>query len=493
MLFEGWLGFPLNENIQAAKIFMQKRFAQFKNKSFSDLSQEELKQAIENENYKKIIQLTQKNSGYALPFLKFHFNQKVPIRNLQQLQDWLVKNPSLISRFPMSVEKYSSMENQGEITGFEALNDAIRTLERNMEARWLVDRLPSKLKNEYRALPEEKQTEFLNLAHSLKELDGDDPNKSITKRLLDKIKAMESDDMESVIKYCSDYINGYQNLDLKKKMEDIANLSPGAGILYFKYPYLAISVRNEETQKKLFKIANWCINRGNWKDYAGKKGLQINIFNYSLPPNDPMFLTGTTVYYDGRIRASHDLNDGQLLKGNGANDIKTHLLNLGYPKELSTSIGDSLAEEIKIKSTLERLLSSISDGTKIGLNRKEMILSELFGVASDSLRGDYKEKAWEEIVLVVTKILNSSKVITLDGILDFFMEYGILSEAALRVYESFLKGSITSDERKKVYQASESIFDELEKYYNMGFRKQENTRMDSILKSKSNILSKVSS
>jgi hypothetical protein len=61
------------------------------------------------------------------------------------------------------------------------------------------------------------------------------------------------------------------------------------------------------------------------------------------------------------------------------------------------------------------------------------------------------------------------------------------------VYESFLKGSITSDQRKKVYQASESIFDELEKYYNMGFRKEENSRMDSILKSKSNILSKISS
>ena len=35
----------------------------------------------------------------------------------------------------------------------------------------------------------------------------------------------------------------------------------------------------------------------------------MNIFNFGTDPSDPLFLTGTTIYYTGKVRTSHDIND----------------------------------------------------------------------------------------------------------------------------------------------------------------------------------------
>lgn len=495
------------EDVKAAKVFMQKKFAQKANKNFSDLTQDEIKKAVEDRSFQKILDLTRSSPGYALPFVKFHFDQGIPInissqnpteeiRDLKNLQKWLTQRGNLISRLPKTIDQYSSQladPKSGQISGFEALTDAIRSLERNLSAKWLVDRLPQKQRNEFRQLPDEKQQDLYNIANILTELDYNNPEKPITKRLLSKIKAMEQDKLEDLIAYCKNYVQSYKDSDIQKKMDQISEISPDAGIIYFEYPYLVLTIRNEIAQKKLCSIANWCINRGSWSSYAGTKGLQINIFDYSLPPSDPMFLTGTTISYNGKVIASHDLNDAGLLNPN--NEISAHFKSLGYPQEVVNSIVETIPEEIEIKKTLEKILPA-GNLSKGDMRMREGILVSLFGIANQNLQGNIPEKSWILTVETVAKILREDGTLKPKEFVDFFKENGIFSKAGLSVFNSMLIQHTNQKDREKILQSTELIFDELETLYNLAFSKGKDMKpvldkTKSLMKNKNEILSEL--
>jgi hypothetical protein len=506
MLFEDWGScLVLNEDIKSAKLFIQKKFAENKKKKISELTREELDKSLENPGFQKILELTDKNPGYILPFLRFHFDQGIPIKNvvndeeiqtLEKLQDWLSQKGHLISRLPKSIDQYSLKKNDSdqEVKGFEELADAIRTLELNLSSKWLVDRLPIKPRNEFRGLPSDKQQELFNIAKTLTRLDEDDSEKTITKRLLDKIKAMENYPIKEILDYCNNYVLAYQNVDIQKKMKEISEISPEAGIMYYEFPYLALSIRNEKAQKKLCSIANWCINRGSWNSHAGKTGLQINIFNYSLPPSDPMFLTGTTINYDGVITHSADLNNNIIVGYKKNKEISSLLKSMGYPNELVDVIKNSLPEEIEVK----KVLDTVEDYSKSNdhLTFKEKILSLLYGTASKNIKGDMDDKSWTSVVNVVTSILEKENLLKLEDILDFFEENGIFSNSSLMVFNVLFKKHTSSEQRKIIYQSSESIFDQIERLYQksvLGGSKMESTlkKAESLLKERDSILSKI--
>ena len=78
--FNAWLETKsINENIASAKIFMQKMYARELDKSQSTLTKEEQDRALENPDYLRINKLVNPWPGYMLPFVKFHFEQGIPI------------------------------------------------------------------------------------------------------------------------------------------------------------------------------------------------------------------------------------------------------------------------------------------------------------------------------------------------------------------------------------------------------------------------------
>ena len=119
-----------------------------------------------------------------------------------------------------------------------------------------------------------------------------------------------------------------------KKVAELEELEPEAGVIYSDDQYLVMSMRTENAQKKLCSVANWCINRGSFSSYA-TDAVQLNIFNFGTDPSDPLFLTGTTVYYNGRVRTSHDINDRHIMK---SSDPAEHLSQLGYPDSLVSNV-----------------------------------------------------------------------------------------------------------------------------------------------------------
>jgi hypothetical protein len=458
----------LNENVQGAKAYIKKLYAEKYKITVNDMSPDDVRKALGDQRFKAIIELTEKNPGYALPFLKFTMEQRVSpyrgsyadeeISNLPMLMNWIQKNPLLVSRLPRKIEEYSNSMKIDGVSGFEKLADDIRTLERELSVRWLVDTLPIKPRNEYKNLTAEKKKELVNIGVKLNELDKDDLERTITKRLTSKIKAMSNYSIWDIVDYMNNYVKGYTTSDLQNKLEQIRDLSPGAGILYNDYPYLALSMRTEQAQRKLCSVANWCINRGQFKEYASDS-LQINIFNYSLPSSDSMFLTGTTIKYSGKVSTSHDINDLYIKKSDSP---KEQFISMGYPLNFVNSIIKEFPTEISIRKLLDQL-DKIHGPKKNNSDSK--FISHILGIADQSLQGRTGDSEWANIVSIVVQILDQSSEFFEANLLEFLEEYGVYTQSGLKVLEDIIAPRISKEQINSIYNASIETFDEINRLY----------------------------
>lgn len=446
----------ISENVAAAKVYIQKDYAKKKSLDYKDLTPEQKNDALNNASYKRIIDLIGNHHGYAGPFVKFHFEQGVPIsgrsgddseiRDLSALLKVLLTKKHIVPRLPMKLEQYSSLEKEGALTGFEKLTDAIRTIQRADGAKWLIDRLPSNLRDQYRKMGKEDQNSLINAAYSL-----DEYGKEITDRLLDKIKAMSSWNISKVIDYINEYLSGYSNSGMKKKMNEIKKLEPQAGILYFDDKYLAISVRTEEAQRKLCSIANWCINRGHFKIYKNK-AVQINIFDYMKDLTDPLFLTGTTIGYDGKVTASHDINDDSIIK---SKDYMEHFKSLGYPDYVLKALAEKIPLEIISSEIMEEI------GINHRLNDVRKIVQKLVELKKKSISGEVSDEYWNKAIEVVSSIIKENIETYRNPLIKIFIDLGIVSYTALSIF-NYLIDNVTKEEAKKIIDRTEETLDYME-------------------------------
>jgi len=485
----------LTENIAAAKSFIQKEYAKKKQIDPKDLTQEDKEKALDNRAYKEILKLIGDKHGYASAFVKFHFEQGVPInlpgradgdgeiRDLASLFNLMITKKHVVSRLPMNLDQYSSAKNIDGVNGFEALTDAIRTIERADGAKWFIDRLPKKSRDGFRNMSSESKQMVINAAYSLEEL-----GKEATERLLSKIKAMDSWTIEQVMDYASNYLSGYSNLEMKKKMDEIAELEPGAGVLYFDDKYLAITVRTDKAQKALCSIANWCINRGSFNSYAGEgkhgKGIQVNIFDYTKDPTDPYFLTGTTIDYTNRVTASHDINDRSIRKGT---EPEVHFKGLGYPQNMV----DDLMENIPIEIATKKIMDNLGTANTLDM------IKNLVQLRKGLIAGKVSDVIWEKALQISSDIIKEDSDIKIRAIIDVFKGSGIITENGLAVFKSMVGDNYTKDDAEDIISRSEKTFKDIEnlmELYDEGAIT--NLKMDydllkNILKTQDQIISKL--
>jgi hypothetical protein len=462
--FSEWSVFDsMNENVQEAKKIIKKHYAdKVFRKPLGEMNDSEINQALSDRNYKSILNLTKKNPGYSGPFVKFAFEQNVPIsatggeeiRSLKQLINWINGRKQIISRLPRRIEDYANSREIEGVSGFEKLADDIRTIERRISLKWIVDSLPIKPREEYRKLPDDKKEEFLNIANFLEELDKDDSQKTITTRLLSKIKAMQNDSIEDIISYMSNFIQGYSDINVKKTINDVINLEPEAGILYNKHPYLAISIRTKDAQKKLCSIANWCINRGSFDSYTSD-AIQINIFNYSLLPQDPMFLTGTTVSYSGQVTHSHDLNDRNLFE---LRDPKQHFMNIGLAEDIANGVVEKIPEEIEIKKIVTNLFN-------LSKRKSLPFIVRLINITEEKTRGNFSDEEWANIINVILQILEKSGESLHQQIINFLEENGVFTIPGVILLKEVLLKKLSINNINKIYRSTEEVFDEIDRLY----------------------------
>ena len=453
---------PINENTKLAKQYVisviSKKISKKREEGVQISSEELEKTALSSPVVKQIFDLTKGHPGYTLAFLRFYFEQKIAItqpanenevKSLDRLMSIIKDKKHIISQLEHNIDYYASQKSEEgtTITGFEAMADEIRTLERAKDAKWFIDGLPKPLRDQYRAASKSEQATVITLAVQLKDL-----GTSAINRLFEKIKAFTSWTIKDVIAYTSNYVKGYSNLGLSKKIAELEALEPEAGIVYSDDQYLVLSVRTENSQKKLCAIANWCINRGSFTSYA-RDGVQLNIFNFGIEPSDPLFLTGTTIYYSGKVRTSHDINDKYIVK---SEDPAKHLTDLGYPEKLVSTVIGEFQNEVGIKNIVTDL--------KIDASTPEALL---FSILKNSYLVDLQNnlKIMEVVLSIIRGRIKSG--MSRKQVVTFYIQYGVLSKFSAQVLKELL-GDLTETELqsiltstiqkfKMVHRASSSI------------------------------------
>jgi hypothetical protein len=439
--FGGWNLMKLDESTKAAKEYMFQRAAKKMRKEPAELTPEEKDQILTDPQYLQIVDLAKAFPNYLTALLKFGLDQKASLEDLRTLLQTLQDKKQLLSqlgRSPQEVlDNYSNREPVNGIFGFEQLTDAIRTIERIKEAKWFIDSMPRKIREQFRALTPEEQQPFITAAIQLKEL-----GEEAISRFFKKIKAFENKPISDVGEYIERYLKGFSNLDMQKKIQDIENLEPEAGIIYSDDQYLVMSVRTEKAQKDLCAVANWCINRGSFSSYAND-AVQLNIFNFGTSSSDPLFLTGTTVYYTGKVRTSHDINDSMIKK---SDDPTEHFSQLGYPDEVVSTIIRELPREMMVKKVVYDL----------NLDKNKPI-EVLFNIIKQSYSIDPQtDPETLDIVLDIVRT-RIKENLTRAEIIKMYTEYGVLSKFSAMLVKELLDDS-SPEEMQQIIDATLRIF-----------------------------------
>jgi hypothetical protein len=438
--FGGWQQIKLDESTKAAKEYMFQRAAKKMRKDSSELTPEEKDMALTDPTYRQVAELAKAYPNYITALLKFVFDHKAAIEDVQDLLQTLQDKKQLLMQMgspQVVLDDYANREPKNGISGFEQLTDAIRTLERMKEAKWFIDSMPRSIRDQFRALSAEDQQPFITAAVQLKEL-----GEEAIKRFFGKIKAFDGKPISDVAEYIARYLKGFSNLDMQKKVQDIENLEPEAGIIYSDDQYLVMSVRTEKAQKDLCAVANWCINRGSFSSYAND-AVQLNIFNFGTDSSDPLFLTGTTVYYTGKVRTAHDINDAHIKK---SDDPAEHFAKLGYPEEVVSSIIKELPREMMVKKVVYDL--------KLDKNKP---IEVLFNIIKQSYSID-PETDPETLDIVLDIVRTRIKEnLTKDEVIKMYTEYGVLSKFSAMLVKELL-GDASPEEMQKIIDATLNVF-----------------------------------
>jgi hypothetical protein len=439
--FGGWNSIKLEESTKAAKDYMIRRTAAKMRKDPSELKPEEIEKALSAPLYFQISDMAKSYPNYIPSLLKFAFDQGASIQDIEELLQTLQTKKQLLSQIAKSpqdlLDDYANRPPVNGIAGYEQLMDTIRTAERMKESKWFIDSMPRQIRDQFRALsPEEKQP-FITAAVQLKEL-----GEEAIKRFFGKIKAFDGKPISDVAEYINRYLKGFANLDMQKKISDIENLEPEAGVIYSDDQYLVMSVRTEKAQKDLCAVANWCINRGSFSSYAND-AVQLNIFNFGTDASDPLFLTGTTVYYTGSVRTAHDINDAMIKK---SDDPAKHFTALGYPAEVVNTIVKELPREMMIKKVVYDLQ----------LDKKKPI-EVLFNIIKQSYSID-PETDPETLAIVLDIVRTRIKEnLTKEEVVKMYSEYGVLSKFSAMLVKELL-GDASPEDMKQIIDSTLKVF-----------------------------------
>lgn len=463
----------VNENYQAAKAYMLKRYATQVQKQPNELTPEEQTAALKNREFVALQELlTQKYFGYMAAFVKFRFEQRISLDDLKTLLNEIIKYKQVLNTLPYPIEKYAEGNPEPDstaLTGFEALMDQFRTFEFNSKGKWIIDALPRGLRDQARALDPEGMKRLIRLGWDLGEKD-----KAIQKRVMSKVARYTN--LEDFMKYANQIADADEGAD--KLVAQAESLAPEIVVMYDDNNYVVFSVRTEAAQKKIFRMANWCLNTGSWNSYVSR-GVQLNILNFNLPSSDPMYVTGTTVLSDSQtVKASHDANDRNIKKSDNPAE---HLIANGYPQDLVDSVMAILPTELVAKSILARVIERTDVSQKI---KAIASAGHELEIIPDSLE---KNQIENDLVAIIDKDFETENFST-DTMIQAFKQFGILSTFAAKLYNKTLKGQISEEDKTEIFNKTDRGFELLARAGSNWNDPKVRQKMQAILANKDSIL-----
>lgn len=463
----------VNEDLAAAKTYMINRY---KNKQTGgssnrlntndtvDLTPEEKDAALLDSDYLKILKLTEPFPNLTLAFVKFHFDQNIPIKsgvlNLTNLANQL-SDPAtnaIIKALPKQIIQYANQEKTGDQlghgSGFEDLTDQItKGIMKKSVYSEILDKIPNPLRSLIKAEPEDSLVKIVNLLIELSSLnkkigefietDKDSPifgqPTTVLRNFFLLISAYKNKPVKDFYEKINNMVKGLSS-NKAEKIATAIDLEPQVKILYNSDNYLAFSVRTEAAQKKLCSEAHWCLNNGSFKTYASN-AVQLNIINYNEPIATAKYITGTTINFDsGEVTSSSDYNNLNIRK---SSNLETHLLQNGYPEQVVNSIVSQMPSEILIKYALY----SIGDSSVGLLTFIEKMITSTYKQPSTKTTVIGKLNLDEIIEIIqpqITKYLDERKLV------DLYKKYGILSLDSVKLFKLLLP-NISEENKAEIY------------------------------------------
>lgn len=354
----------VNENVQQAKSFLKKRALDAKKSKSKEgeeviLSPEEIRHVETNPEFVKIKTMLNDNLGYVYTFVKFHFENNIPLEELVTLYDKIKEYKSILNLLPMTIDKYadSKVTDTDKRSGYERLIDDLENLRRYKVTKKWVDKLYGDFRRDYATGSKELKEKIENIAIAFDEF-GKDPsgvvdakkNQELQDLFFNKVKRYTT--TTEVIIAANSFIKSTANEGMVNFMKaiDRTNLKfgelNGVQMVYDENNIFIIEIKTYQACKELFSNTSWCIKdqQSQWDNYVGGDNVfnkQYGILDFNLPPNDNKSIIGITIEPGGKIRACHVKNDGDF-----SSQIKAHCKKIDVPFEVMAPMSK---DEIEIK------------------------------------------------------------------------------------------------------------------------------------------------
>lgn len=399
----------LNEQIQAAKDFMLKRYIDLQTKKkkketpegevetpqermrVSDIPEDLKKKILSDPEFTSVVDLVMSanSPGYGLPFAKMKFLQGASDDVLREILTTLTSLRNVANLLPMPISKYADLTPDDEGSegyfGYEKLLDDLNKIKILRKGDWLREALPSKaglrnvergvagakvvnLREEFKNSPKEKQEELLRLGSQIQDIPEKAPagqlSRSQVMEVVRQLLGRESS-IEGVIDAIKKTLEGLDSQRIQI-LAEISKYEPGVAILYDDDNFLVLSTRSPDAQRDLCKIGSaMCINNWAFASYA-KGNMQINVFNFNLPTTEPMHFISATIQPNGSVYHAQDWRNTGAINPSQATGISGRSIrsffeslnsrkNGNYPEDLISAIESSLDEEIDIKKVTDSL------------------------------------------------------------------------------------------------------------------------------------------
>jgi hypothetical protein len=459
---------PLMENVQAAKDYLIKQYADKKGIKPSEIDAEEKKVILSSKIFTEIRDMLQKSPGYTLAFLKFRMDQKAQMDELKEILEMLQKYKGQINELPMSVEDYAKYvvkkDDEDRRPGFELLGDELRNFERKRKVKDFYNELTPRMKKAFSSATDvqiEELTAISNKLKSLSDIKTEEGNANAWKSFSKNMK--KYDDTRTYPEY-SDEKKAFKDL-IKDALEfteswgqsedkllgKIKSLGPQAGIIYAKKGYIVMSARTPEAQRAICADTNWCIRTDStfWSYATGR--IQLNIINSNVPVTDPLSLIGITINPDGTVHTDANRPNSRL-RDSGGNTFRTYksaLKELGYPEDLIEAVDGAFQREVDIKVALENYYR---EGSKLEARK---IIESLITISRGFLAGTMDQSEWDNIAGIITEIIVNDKGLSKSQFMKVFTQHGIFSEATWKVFDAIIGNDYTKEEMEEILSSIE--------------------------------------
>jgi len=478
---------PIFESVQMAKDYLLKRYAESKKIKTSEIPAEIKEKILKDPSFIKIRDMVQKDPGYTPLFVKFLYDQKASLENLQEIYDLLKEFKQNIAKdLPMKLEDYGAMipTKKDKTPGWEKLQDDLNLIPRKIKLRKLYNGLLPKMKEEFERATEEQIKDLTEIANEIDRL----PNKEGVDEKGDKVTKKPWRSYEETLgKYENSPIPGYPNGyydeyrnpkaafaylidDSKKWIEDwqtdedeivetIKGLGAKVGFLCNQDGYIVVSARNSKAVDVIGASTPWCV-KGETQYWRYNEGnVQLILINKNLSTVNVNSLIGLTVNKDQNVKDAFDKNNkttpfNKLMKTGISLD--KFLKGLDYPSNVIDKVLREFEREKSIKIALEIFFK---EGSKMEVNK---IVSSLVNINRGILEGKFSEEEWSKIVGIVSLLVKDEENLKVSEFVKFFEENGLSTENTWRVFDTIVKNDYTEESMEKIKQSTIDAFETME-------------------------------